>query len=280
MKKRVFALVLVVLLFAQGTAMAIGWSSFDYFMSYQSALYVETQFHTIFNDDTGYRRADGLGYAPYNGGDDWFVQIISKSASIWEEPRTDSKKLGSAANGDKLSCVLYQGSPIEENGFFVVKYKNQIGYVNQDYVVLTPLEIVLMESNVPAYIAPDSSSKCVGSLSKHTRYTVIGLYDDYYIINLRGAAAAYISQKTLCYDSGFEKFYLSMPTKKGTIIRNTTLRTGPEEEYPKIADVKKGDKFEFYDMIDVWYMMRYTPKGGEPVFAFVHCEDVDVPIGY
>lgn len=50
------------------------------------------------------------------------------------------------------------------------------------------LEIVLEESNVPAYIAPDARSKKVGSLSKMTRYRVIGFYDDYYIVSFRGAA--------------------------------------------------------------------------------------------
>ena len=50
------------------------------------------------------------------------------------------------------------------------------------------LEIVLMESNVPAYVAPDRNAKKVGSLSKMTRYRVIGFYDDYYIVSFRGAA--------------------------------------------------------------------------------------------
>ena len=278
MKKRAAALILAGLLILQPAALADG-LHLDYVKEYPSALYGKARFQSFAYDYDGYARADGMGYDRHVMGDgEQEIRIISKSASVWSQPRTNSRKLGSAANGDELPCMLYGGDAIEENGFFAVEYKNQVGYVNQDYAVRSPLEIVLMESNVPAYIAPDGSAKCVGSLSKHTRYTVIGMYDDYYIINLRGAAAAYISKKTKCYDSRFEAYYLGMPTETGTIIRNTQLRTGPGEDYPKVADVKAGDTFEFYDMINAWHMLRYTPKGGEPVFVFVYCNDVDVPI--
>lgn len=278
MKKKTSLLIAAVLLLMQAAAFADG-LHLDYIKDYHSALYGEAmRFQSYAYDYPGYVRADGMGYAPYNGYDEQFIRIITKSASVWEKPRTNSKKLGSASNGDELLCLIDEGNPATEGDFFVVEYKGNVGYVNQDYAVVSPLEIVLMESNVPAYIAPDSSSKCVGSLSKHTRYTVIGMYDDYYIVNLRGAAAAYISKETKCYDNRFEKYYLAMPTEKGTIIRKTELRAGPGEEYPKVADVKAGDTFEFYDMINGWHMLRYTPKGGEPVFVFVYCNDVDVPI--
>ena len=279
MKKGMLALVTAVLLMIQAAVMADG-LHLEGMRTYHSALYGEAmRFQSYAYDYPGYVRADGMGYAPYNGEDEQFIRIITKSASVWEEPRTNSKKMGSVSNGDELLCLIDEGNPATEGDFFVVEYKGNVGYVNQDYAVVSPLEIVLMESNVPAYIAPDSSAKCVGSLSKHTRYTVIGMYDDYYIINLRGAAAAYISKETKCYDNRFEKYYLAMPTQLGTIIRKTELRTGPGEEYPKVADAKAGDTFEFYDMINAWYLLRYTPKGGEPVFVFVYCNDVDVPIG-
>jgi len=278
MKKRWILLVLAILLLMQAAALADG-LHLDYIKTHHSALYGEAmRFQSYAYDYPGYVRADGMGYAPYNGEDEQFIRIITKSASVWSEPRTNSKKLGSVSNGDELFCLIEEGDAAREGDFFAVEYKGNNGYVNQDYAVLSPLEIVLMESNVPAYIAPDGSAKCVGSLSKHTRYTVIGMYDDYYIINLRGAAAAYVSKETKCYDSRFEKYYLGMPTMTGTILRKTELRTGPGETYPKVADVRAGDTFEFYDMIDAWYMLRYTPKGGEPVFVFVYCNDVDVPI--
>ena len=278
MMKRGIALLLAALLLVQASALADG-IHLDYVQDLSTALNGKMRFQSYAYDYDGYARADGMGHAWYSGDESQMIRIITKSASVWSQPKTNSKKLGTVSHGDELACMIKEGDAATEGDFFVVEYKGKTGYVNQDYAVLSPLEIVLMESNVPAYIAPDSSAKCVGSLSKHTRYTVIGMYDDYYIINLRGAAAAYISKRTKCYDSKFEQYYLSMPTESGTIIRDTELRTGPGEEYAKVADVKAGDKFEFYDMINAWHMLRYTPKGSdEAVFVFVYCNDVDVPI--
>jgi len=277
MKKRIIALFLTVLMIMPAGAWGDG-LRVDYVNTFRSALYGRASFQSYPYGYDGYADADEMGqYQPYTGRQ--YIHIITKSASIWSKPKTNSKKLGSASNGDQLRCILEEGNPATDGDFFVVEYKGSVGYVNRKYAVASPLEIVLMESNVPAYIAPDSSAKCVGSLSKHTRYTVIGMYDDYYIINLRGAAAAFISKDTKCYDSRFENFYLSMPTETGTIRCDTELRTGPGEDYAKVADVKAGDTFEFYDMINAWHMLRYTPKGSdEAVFVFVYCNDVDVPI--
>ena len=59
--------------------------------------------------------------------------------------------------------------PVMQNNFYQVDYKGKTGWVNAAYVVRNTLEIVLMESNVPAYVAPDRNAKKVGSLSKMTR---------------------------------------------------------------------------------------------------------------
>ena len=158
MKKKTSLLIAAVLLLMQAAAFADG-LHLDYIKDYHSVLYGEAmRFQSYAYDYPGYVRADGMGYAPYNGYDEQFIRIITKSASVWEKPRTNSKKLGSVANGDELLCLIDEGNPATEGDFFVIKYKGNVGYVNQDYAVLSPLEIVLMESNVPAYIAPDSGS--------------------------------------------------------------------------------------------------------------------------
>jgi len=269
------------LLLTQACALADG-LALDYRIQneFPSALYGKVRLRSYAYDYPGYISADGMGSDVYSMKPEDYVQIITKSASVWASPKTNSKKLGSVSHGEKLLCEEDEnGSPAEEGDFFVVRYKGKTGYVNKAYAVVSPLEIVLMESNVPAYIAPDVNAKCVGSLAKHTRYTVIGMYDDFYIINLRGAAAAFISKKTQCYDSRFEDFYFGLPTEEGTIIRDTELRTGPGEGYAKITDVQEGDTFEVYDMINAWHMVKYVPKGSDDViFAFVYCNDIDVPI--
>ncbi len=279
-RKRGMALLLAALLCVPCCALADGFALDLDNNEFRTALNGRVKLQSRAYRYPGYVDADGFGQNPYDPYDALTIQIITKSASVWSEPKTNSKKLGSASHGDKLTCEINEsGFALTQGDFFAVDYKGKIGYVNRRYAVISPLEIVLMESNVPAYIAPDTSAKCVGSLSKHTRLTVVGMYEDFYIVNLRDAAVAFISKYTRCYDSRFEDFYLSQPTETGTIIRKTALRTGPGESYAKVADVKPGDTFEFYDMINAWHMLRYTPKGSdEPVFVFVYCNDVDVPI--
>lgn len=280
MKKWLAFALAAIMLCAQAGALADG-LKLEYRIDneYRSALNGTVRLQSFAYDYPGYVSADNMGRHLYGDGPADYIRIITKSASVWAEPRTNSKKLGSVSHGDELRCEFVHGDIARDGDFFVVDYKGKTGYVNQSYAVGVPLEIVLLESNVPAYIAPDTASKCVGSLAKHTRYTVIGMYDDFYIVNLRGAAAAFISKKTKCYDSRFEQFYSGLPTEKGTIIRDTELRTGPGEHFAKVADVKAGDTFEFYDMINAWHMLRYTPKGSsESFFVFVYCNDVDVAI--
>lgn len=279
MKKSIMALVLCALILCQCAALADGLAlRYGINNEYPSVFNGRVRFQSFAYDYDGYVSGDGKGDMPYYADDD-FIRIITKSASVWSKPKTNSKKLGTVSHGDELVCEIDEYDNAQTEGdFFVVEYKGETGYVNQAYAVLSPLEIVLMESNVPAYIAPFDGAKCVGSLSKHTRYTVIGMYDDYYIVNLRGAAAAFIRKDVQCYDSRFEKLYDGMETFPGVCRVKTAMRTGPGENFAKVEDMKPGTEFECYDMIGPWYMLRYTPKNSkESFFVFVYCNDVDVP---
>ncbi|MFQ9805948.1 MAG: SH3 domain-containing protein [Christensenellales bacterium] len=114
-----------------------------------------------------------------------------------ERAQHGQQKLGSVSYGESLTGVSSDGgnNVAMDRNFYEVEYNGRQGWVGASYVVRNTLEIVLMESNVPAYIAPDARSKKVGSLSKMTRYRVIGFYDDYYIVSFRGAACAYIPKR-------------------------------------------------------------------------------------
>ncbi len=206
------------------------------------------------------------------------VRVISKSASIWKDARTNSKKLGSVGNGEEVEIITGPyGGPLEQDGFYRVSYKGQAGWINRDYCVYAPTEIVLMESNVPAYCAPDSRAKKVGSLSKLTRYTVVGTYDDYYIVNLR-QASAFIPMDVRHYDSAFEQLFL--PTQyadNGVVTAKTTLRTGPADWYAKVEDVKAGYQFTCVGEIDGWYMLAYKSKSTDgTVIVYLPSQDADV----
>lgn len=215
----------------------------------------------------GYVNTDGLG--GITAADPYYATVISKSVSIWAEPRTNSTKLASASFGDTLSLRAAEGSIIEQSGFYGVDYKGQSAWVNKSYVVRNTLEIVLMESNVPAYIAPDTNSKKVGSLAKQTRYRVVGFYDDFYIINLRGAAVAYIPMSVRHYDTLFESNYHTGASTTLTTTAATTMRTGPGDDYAAVKDVKAGAQYDCMDVIDGWYMVTEQTQADGLVYAYI-----------
>lgn len=206
------------------------------------------------------------------------VRVICKSASIWQEPRTNSKRLGSVANGEEVEIIRGEnGGALKQYGFYRVSYKGQAGWINKDYCVYAPLEIVLMESNVPAYCAPDSTSKKVGSLAKLTRYTVLGTFGDYYVINLR-QAAAFVPVSARHYDTTFEgRFLPADRAAKGVTLHKTTLRTGPGDGYASVEEVKAGYEFTCVGEIGGWYMLAYKSKNTDgTVLVYLNSSDAQV----
>lgn len=253
MKK--LAILALALMLCLTTALADGGSGWLY-----SKLNGYVQLASYVGEYDGYVNVDGLGGV--TSADPYYVTVISKNASVWSESRTNSKKLASAPHGKSLLCRSEDGgeSLLYENGFYGVEYGGKEGWINEAYVILNDLTITLLESNVPAYIAPDTSSKKVGSLSKLTSYRVIGFYDDFYIINLRDAAAAFIPMDVLHMDNTFNRYYhggggLHEEAVTGGKVK---LRTGPGSEYPEIRTLKAGTKVKVMDVIDDWYMISDT----------------------
>lgn len=271
MKKQFFAWLLAALMLLGAAAMA---DSGDWHESRLRDNYV--RFASYIGDYDGYCSADGFGGVA--GADDSFVHVISKSASLWSQPSTGSKRLASMSFQDTATCRFNaDGTPVMQNNFYQVDYKGKSGWVGAQYVVRNTLEIVLMESNVPAYIAPDTRAKKVGSLSKMTRYRVLGFYDDFYIVSFRGAACAYIPMSCRHYDSSFELFHKQSSWYSGTIDADTKLRTGPDDSYPEIKDMKAGTTFDCINEIDGWYVMIYDGKDSDGgCYAFVDSDAATV----
>lgn len=220
---------------------------------------------------------DITGFGGVTAAEQSSVRIISKNASVWAQPRTNSKKLGTVQNGAELSGVsanTAEGvvSVLMNDGFYAVEYKGAIGWVNSAYAVCGPFEIVLMESNVPAYCAPDPSAKKVGSLSKLTRYTVLGFYEDYYVVNLR-QAAAFIPMSVRHYDTHFERLYHAGYHAALTVTAKTALRTGPGDAYAKVKDLKAGETFDCIDEIEGWYLVSDGDAGG---YTYIWSGDAQV----
>lgn len=269
--KKIWALGLVWLMLLGAAALADGgdW--------HESRIYGSVQLANYAGWCDGYQSVDGFG--GITAADSFTLTVISKSASIWSEPSTGSKKLGSVSYGESLTGVSSDGgnNVAMDRNFYEVEYNGRQGWVGATYVVRNTLEIVLMESNVPAYIAPDARSKKVGSLSKMTRYRVIGFYDDYYIVSFRGAACAYIPMSCRHYDSTFELLHRQAPNAAGTIQYDTPLRTGPDDSYPEIKTMKGGETFSCINEIDGWYVISYSDKNTDgEVFAFIDSDAATV----
>ena len=250
MKKSLVSAIALVLCLLSCAALADGASEWLY-----SRYNGYVQLASYAGEYDGYICVDGLGGV--TAADAFSVTVISKNASVWNEPRTNSKKLSSAPHGKRVLCRSEDGgeSLVYENGFYGVEYDGKDGWINEDYVVQGELTITLLQSNVPAYIAPDTSSKKVGSLSKLTSYRVIGFYDDFYIINLRDAAAAFIPMDVLHRDNTFDRYYHAGMKRQAVTNGKVKLRTGPGSGYSEIRTLKAGAKVSVYDVIDDWYMI-------------------------
>ena len=198
------------------------------------------------------------------------VRIISRNASVWAQPRTNSDKLGTVQNGDELhGRVDANTNIIMQDGFYAVSYKSRDAWVNSAYAVCGPFEIVLMESNVPAFCAPNRNAKRVGSLSKLTRYTVIGFYDDFYVVSLRDAAA-FIPMSVKHYDTTFMRYYHASWSGQAKTVRGTTVRTGPGEGYASVRDMRADTSFEYWDIIDGWCLLADQETG---CYVYVRASD-------
>lgn len=267
--KRILALVFCMLCLSAAAALADGSSEWLY-----SRLNGWMRLASYTGEYDGYVSVDG--YGGVSPADDSWVTVISKSATVWSEPRTGSKKLSSAAHGDGLLCRTADDGILVQNGFYGVESGGRDGWINEDYVVRSDLTITLLESNVPAYIAPDTDAKKVGSLSKMTQYRVIGFYDDFYIVNLRDAAAAYIPMSVKHRDNTFDRCYAGGGyARTATADGKITLRTGPGSRYPEIRTLKTGAQLNVFDVIDDWYLVS-DPQTGD--WAFIAPDSLDVQL--
>lgn len=267
MKKSSLALALAVLMLLGCVALADGvnrtWVQTSSGESLALASFV--------GDYDGWTDTDGLGGV--TPGETASVRVISRNASVWDQPRTNSGKLGTVKNGQEIACVTdAYGNCVMQDGFYAVSYQGRQAWINSAYAVTSSLEIVLMESNVPAYCAPSRNAKRVGSLAKLTRYAVLGFYDDFYVVSLR-EAAAFIPMSVKHYDSTYESYFRGGWHGEGTVTSKTTVRTGPGSGYASVRDMKAGASFTYMGVIDGWCILQDSDSG---CFVYINADDTNV----
>ncbi len=218
------------------------------------------------------------GYNAYDSGDYLGLRgsgvaiVVTKSVTIRTEPSFNGRKVESASNGDVLQVLG------EDGNWVAVAYTKSNGnvyegWVVRDYVVVEPMTITLAVSNVPAYCAPAKGAKMVGSLPKGTTLTVLGTWDDYYIVSLR-EASAFISMNVNHWTSTelYEKFYGSTVT--ASTLRRTRMYSGPGTDWSTLATIPAGVIVEVGDFVDGFVMIEYDGNVG-----FVEEENVQIIYG-
>lgn len=212
--------------------------------------------------------------ADYTSGDDLGVEgmgmgiVISKNATVRSKASYNGKNLASVPGGTE---VLLSGEP--EDGWRRVQYasskkKTVEGWMREEYIVQNPIILTLRKSNIPAYSAPSHESKLVGSLAKYTQLYVTGIWDEFYVVSLRDASA-FIPKDAAVWTSVEINDWLAI-SSAGYTTCETTLRTGPGEDWPEAMTCKKNTSISIshkYEEED-WY---FVCCDGTP--AFVKKED-------
>ena len=127
---------------------------------------------------------DGNSSEEYNGYDAGFV--LCESLSLREKPDVTSNILHTLTYG--ANCTV-----IEENGsWYNIVYRNEegqrySGWVRKEYVIINP-NYFTPNGETPVYAIPSSDSKRVGLISGGTSYPIIGEFNSFLAISLRGAS--------------------------------------------------------------------------------------------
>ena len=120
----------------------------------------------------------------YNGYNSGFV--LCESLSLREQPEGSSPLLDTLAYGTRCTILEESGS------WYHVVYRDgdgmrRSGFVRKEYVLMNPTYFT-PNGETPVYAMPSSDAKRVGLIDSGTSYPVIGLYDDFLVISLRGAS--------------------------------------------------------------------------------------------
>ena len=213
----------------------------------------------------GYVSGDNLGAAGARG----TAVVISRRVAVRSGMSTGSKNLAYANNGDVLS-VLSGGN----GNWLHVEYDNgekqYDGYVQRMYVIERPLTVTVRTANTPAYSAPTKASKLVGSLDAYTELTVIGTYDDFYIVNLR-QASAFLPIDTSLYTSKDVETLFGRGRGEAVTIRKTQGHSGPSDKWPKGPSIPSGTDLTVAREEDGWMLALYDGK-----LVYVDADDLKI----
>ena len=120
----------------------------------------------------------------YNGYDSGFV--LCESLSLREHPDAASNVLLTLSYGAYCTVIEERGS------WYNVVFRNEEGqrcngWVRKEYVLINP-DYFAPDGETPVYAIPSSSSKRVGLIDSGTTYPIIGEFNGFLAISLRGGS--------------------------------------------------------------------------------------------
>lgn len=197
-------------------------------------------------------------------------EVISMNVTLREGNSTSSTTIQSLHNGDTFDILDRDGDWLYIAYYDATQAQTINGWLLNYYVVENPIHITLRNSNTPAYAYPSSASKRVGSLVKYTRLTVIAELDRYWVVSLREAAACIPKTAQVWLDDDLAYWNSISPTT-GTVIKRTTIRTGPGTGWYAVETLAVGNTVQILGADGDWYVIRY--KEG---VAYIKMADVSM----
>lgn len=133
-------------------------------------------------------RAYGNAYVftPTNGqGNYYYVQtalVLSQRLTLREQPKTSAKGLKTLSYGAIVTCT-----GMREPGWVEAIVDDKIGWVRDEFLLFDP-QYITFDSETPVLAWPSPNAPWVGLLDAGTTAPVMGVYNGYTVISLRGAS--------------------------------------------------------------------------------------------
>ena len=167
--------------------------------------------------------------------------VITQKATLRAKPSYQGKSLASVPQ----ETYLLRRSDAED-GWVKVEYNGQEGYIREEHLILDQITLTIRRSNTPAYCVPSRAGKQVGSLSKGTHLYVMGKWDDYYVVRLRGGAAFIHEDDGIWTSNEANALIRGARTENGgqerRAAKDTQMRYGPDESWSVVCEVDQGDE--------------------------------------
>lgn len=186
------------------------------------------------------------------------VVVIATQISLRKAPQISAKRLDGIKNGTvvEVMCETEDG-----NWYMVETTDGKCGYVQNQYVV--EYDYIVFREGTHVYATPYSDKRVGGDRSAGEKYTLIGEWDDYYVINYKGGSG-FVSKNDPVWTKDFIEEVKSYNNFSVIVTSDATLYSGPSNKWAKLGSVKKGQSVTVIAQEDGYYVIEY-----EDIIAYI-----------